>query len=177
MSVARADRNGKNKSSVERDQDGSAEIFHQTFVRLCLSSNLSNLYLKLLVFVVRPPFLGKIGMGDRVSLAVFPCRLYFCLTVLKRGLIIMLEQNSNQAKTKKQKSMLDLLLEQLNLNYVEFSDYLGISRKTLFQYRSGQREFRLNWQQIRKLEILLEKVNKRLKDLPDDWFRDIEDDN
>jgi predicted transcriptional regulator len=89
--------------------------------------------------------------------------------------MIMIEQNSDQAKGKKQKSMLDLLLEQLNLNYVEFSDYLGINRKTLFQYRSGQREFRLNWQQIRKLEVLLEKVNKRLKDLPDDWFRDIED--
>lgn len=87
----------------------------------------------------------------------------------------MVEQNSEQTKGKKQKSMLDSLLEDWGFNYVQFSKYLGISRITLSQYRSGKRELRLSWEQIQKLESLLDKVEKEFKDLPPDWFRDIED--
>lgn len=89
----------------------------------------------------------------------------------------MVEQNSNQAKGKKQNSMLDTLLKKWGWNYVQFSKYMGISRFTLIKYRNGERELRLNWEQIKKLELLLDQVEMNFNDLPDNWFRDIEDDN
>lgn len=86
----------------------------------------------------------------------------------------MVEQNRKHSKEAKQKSILDLLLDDLQWDYMDFADHLEINYRTLYQYRKGQRELRLTWQQIKKLELLLAKQEKRFNDLPDDWFRDKE---
>lgn len=72
-----------------------------------------------------------------------------------------------------EKPVLEQLLKELNLDYNRFSDYLGIDRITLWQYRTGKREFRLTMEQVHKLEALLEKVGWRLRDLPSDWIRTV----
>jgi hypothetical protein len=68
--------------------------------------------------------------------------------------------------------VLDQLLDAWHLDYVAFSDYLGLDRRNLWRYRTGKREFRLNMQQMAKLDELLGQVGLRFKDLPDDWFLD-----
>jgi DNA-binding NtrC family response regulator len=72
----------------------------------------------------------------------------------------------------KEKSVLEQLLEVNGLDLNGLSEYLGIGRTTLWQYRVGRREFRLNMQQISKLDSLLQKMGKRLSDLPPDWILD-----
>lgn len=71
-----------------------------------------------------------------------------------------------------EKSVLDQVLEALNMDYVSLADYLGLDRRTLWQYRAGKREFKLNMEQIHKLEELLAKVGLSLKKLPSDWYLD-----
>lgn len=91
-------------------------------------------------------------------------------------MIGQIAEDSNRAK---QKSMLDILLEKKSekdeklWNYYRLARYLGIGRNTLTQYRTGKREFRLNWEQILKLKALIEEVGFRMEDLPLDWYRDI----
>ncbi|WP_013324100.1 helix-turn-helix domain-containing protein [Gloeothece verrucosa] len=68
--------------------------------------------------------------------------------------------------------MLDQLLQKLELSYNDFAAYLGIHRTHLWQYRKGKREFRLNWEQVLKLDKLLEKVEMKISDLPPDWYLD-----
>lgn len=91
-----------------------------------------------------------------------------------RATIIMQDKRPNLSRGKKNKSMLEKLLEKWDLSYVGFSEYLGINRKTLMQYRKGQREFRLNMEQIKKLQQLLKKVNLDFDDLSPDWYKDID---
>ncbi len=75
---------------------------------------------------------------------------------------------------KQEKSMLQQLLDQWELDYNRFSDVLGIDRQSLWQYRTGKREFRLSMEQIQRLEKLLKQVDKTFSDLPSDWYRDRE---
>lgn len=70
--------------------------------------------------------------------------------------------------------MLDTLLEQWGMDYQGFSKFLEIDYKTLWAYRMGKREFRLNMEQIQRLESLLKQVGMDFSKLPSDWIRDIE---
>ncbi|PSF37788.1 hypothetical protein C7H19_09520 [Aphanothece hegewaldii CCALA 016] len=68
--------------------------------------------------------------------------------------------------------MLSCLLKEWELNYKEFADLLGISYGTLWGYRKGTIEFKLNWEQCQKLEKLLKQVGLSFSDLEPDWIRD-----
>ena len=83
-------------------------------------------------------------------------------------------KNEKLSRGKQKKSMLSDLLDKWELNYNSFADYLGIHRTHLWKYRQGKREFRLNMEQIHKIEKLLEKVGMKFEDLPPDWFLDEE---
>lgn len=85
----------------------------------------------------------------------------------------MKDKHSDLSRGKKQKSMLDHLLDEWGLDYNEFADYLGVHRQALWQYRRGTRKFRLDMEQIHKLQQLLKKIHKDIGDLPLDWYRDI----
>ncbi|WP_013324101.1 hypothetical protein [Gloeothece verrucosa] len=69
--------------------------------------------------------------------------------------------------------MLDELLEKWGFEtYNDFADFLGVHRQTFWRYRVGEREFRLNWQQVLKLNKLLKQIGKDIEDLPLDWYLD-----
>jgi transcriptional regulator with XRE-family HTH domain len=70
------------------------------------------------------------------------------------------------------KTVLGQLLAEWTLDYVQFSRLLGLDRRSLWRWRSGQRECRLSMRQIKTLEKLLEKSGLRLADLPEDWILD-----
>ncbi|ACK68610.1 hypothetical protein PCC7424_0140 [Gloeothece citriformis PCC 7424] len=78
----------------------------------------------------------------------------------------------SRGKKKKVQSVLDKLLEEWDMDYGSFSDYMGFHRNGLWKYRIGEREFRLNMSQIQKLEKLLHKIGKSFSDLPIDWYLD-----
>jgi predicted transcriptional regulator len=84
----------------------------------------------------------------------------------------MTDDVPKKSRGAKEKSMLDSLLEQWDMNYQGFSELLGIDYKTLWKYRTGKREFRLNWVQIVSLQRLLKQIGKDVTDLPSDWIRD-----
>jgi hypothetical protein len=84
----------------------------------------------------------------------------------------MSSKPKNLSREKKEKSMLDQLLDTWELNYNGFADYLEIDRRTLWKYRTGKLDFKLDWQQIQKLQQLLKRVGKDFSDLPSDWIRD-----
>lgn len=86
----------------------------------------------------------------------------------------MKDKPSDLSRGKKQKSMLDRMLDEWDLDYNGFADFLGVQRMALWRYRKGEREFRLNMEQIQKLDKLLEKLGKRFSDLPPDWYRDLD---
>ncbi len=68
--------------------------------------------------------------------------------------------------------MLDYLLGLWQLNYVDFARFLGIHINTLWKYRRGERTPSFTWEQVQKLEQLLEKIDKKPSDLPSDWILD-----
>jgi hypothetical protein len=84
----------------------------------------------------------------------------------------MTDDVPKKSRGEREKSMLDILLERWEMDYQGFSRALGIDYDTLLQYRKGKRRFRLDMEQIQKLEALLEQVDRKFRDLPTDWIRD-----
>jgi transcriptional regulator with XRE-family HTH domain len=74
----------------------------------------------------------------------------------------------------KNKPVLEQILKVHNLTYENLSEQLGISPRTLRQYRQGTREFRLNMQQLKVLAELLEPFDMTILDLPNDWILESE---
>ena len=71
--------------------------------------------------------------------------------------------------------VLEQILEAHKLSYVDFSEILGISRRTLLSYRKGEIEFKLNMKQIKILSDLLMIFEVNITDLPNDWILESSD--
>lgn len=70
------------------------------------------------------------------------------------------------------RSVLDQLLEQRKLTNKDFAKMLGIQYRSFMRYREGNREFRLNTNQMKIFDNFLREMGLSLSDLPDDWIQD-----
>lgn len=73
-------------------------------------------------------------------------------------------------KIKADQPVLDQLLEAWEMSYTDFARQIGVTYKALLKYRNGEIEFKLNTAQIKAIEQLLEKLELKWTDLPDDWI-------